>query len=97
MAASASTRADYKLIRVSPSPADSDPKTPSRFTTSPVAEALAALLFLYARVLKRKLGWVEGVIRAKMPERLPVVLGRAEAQAVLSRLHGIPSLVCHLL
>jgi integron integrase len=60
-------------------------------------QALAALLFLYARVLERKLGWVEGVTRAKMPERLPVVLGRAEVQAVLSRLEGIPSLVCRLL
>jgi integrase len=47
--------------------------------------------------LERKLGWVEGVTRAKMPERLPVVLGRAEVQAVFSRLEGIPSLVCRLL
>jgi hypothetical protein len=36
--------------------------------------------------LERKLGWVEGVTRAKMPERLPVVLGRGEVPAVFSRL-----------
>lgn len=37
-------------------------------------QALAAILFLYDRVLGRRLRWVEGVARAKTPERLPVVL-----------------------
>ena len=60
-------------------------------------QALAALLFLYDRVLGRKLGWVDGVTRAKMPERLPVVLTRSEVHAVLSRLHGVPALVTGLL
>jgi hypothetical protein len=44
-------------------------------------QALGALLFLHAHVLGRKLGRVEGVTRAKMPERLPVVLARPEVQA----------------
>jgi hypothetical protein len=30
-------------------------------------QVLAALLFLYARLLERKLGWGEGVTRAKTP------------------------------
>jgi hypothetical protein len=54
-------------------------------------QALAALLFLYARVLERKLGWVEGVTRAKMPERLPVVLGRADAATWTSSARSIAS------
>lgn len=38
-------------------------------------QALAALLFLYDRVLEIPVGQVEHVVRAKMPLRLPVVLG----------------------
>ena len=60
-------------------------------------QALAALLFLYEHVLDRKLGWVDGVARAKSPERLPVVLTRGEVQALLARLDGVPALVCGLL
>jgi site-specific recombinase XerD len=60
-------------------------------------QALAAVLFLYQHVLGRKLGWVEGVTRAKCPERLPVVLTRFEVQLLLSRLDGTPALVCGLL
>lgn len=60
-------------------------------------QALAALLFLYEHVLGKKLGWVDGVTRGKMPERLPVVLSRGEVQAVLARLTGEPSLVADLL
>jgi integron integrase len=59
-------------------------------------QALAALLFLYEHVLDRKLGWVDGVTRAKCPE-LPVVLTRAEVKALLARLDGVPALVCGLL
>jgi len=36
-------------------------------------QALAALLFLYERVLGRQLNWLDGVVHAKRPERLPPV------------------------
>ena len=42
---------------------------------------LAALLFLYQVVLEREIGWLEGVVHAKRPERLPVVLSRGEIAA----------------
>jgi integron integrase len=51
-------------------------------------QALAAVLFLYERVLHQPLGPIEHVIRAKPPLRLPVVLGRSEVEAVLSHLTG---------
>jgi len=35
-------------------------------------QALAALLFLYERVLERPLDRIEGVVRARKPKRLPV-------------------------
>jgi integron integrase len=60
-------------------------------------QALAALLFLYKSVLQREIGWIDDVVRAKRPERLPVVLSRAEAAAVLSAMRGAEHLVASLL
>jgi len=37
-------------------------------------QALSALLFLYRKVLEQDLPWIDGVVRAKRPERPPVVL-----------------------
>jgi site-specific recombinase XerD len=45
-------------------------------------QALAALVFLYDRVLGRPLGLFADVVRAKASKRLPVVLTREEVQAV---------------
>lgn len=41
-------------------------------------QALAALLFLYQQALQVELPWVDGIVRAKQPQRLPVVLTREE-------------------
>jgi integron integrase len=51
-------------------------------------QALSALLFLYADVLGRDLDWLDRIVRAQRPVRVPVVLSRAEVAAVLSRLRG---------
>src|SRR5262249_17513343 len=56
-------------------------------------QAFSALLFLYRSVLEVEPGLIEGVIRAKRPERLPVILSRDEVRAVLGRLDGVPRLV----
>lgn len=45
--------------------------------------ALAALLFLYREVLQVELPWLDGVTRAKKPQRLPVVLTQTEVQRLL--------------
>ncbi len=45
-----------------------------RVSASTQNQALAALLFLYGSVLRRPLGQIEGVVRARRPRRLPVVL-----------------------
>jgi integron integrase len=49
-------------------------------------QALAALTFLYARVLRRPLARVEGVSPARRARRLPVVLSLAELRAILRHL-----------
>jgi integron integrase len=60
-------------------------------------QALAAILFLYREVLEVELPWLSGVVRAKRPQRLPVVLTRAEVKSVLEKLSGIEWLVVSLL
>ena len=60
-------------------------------------QALAALLFLYKEVLKLELPWLEGVVRAKKPVHLPVVLTREEVARVLVNMSGVHWLVANLL
>ena len=68
-----------------------------RVAASTQNQALSALLFLYRAVLQQDLPWLDGVVRARRPERLPVVLTRDEVRAVLDRLHGVPRLMGLLL
>ena len=60
-------------------------------------QALAALLFLYRRVLSREMAAPSNLVRAKRPTRLPAVLTRAEVRAVLARMDGTSKLVALLL
>jgi integron integrase len=60
-------------------------------------QALGAIVFLYKQVLDRPLEWVGDVVRAKRPERLPVVFTREEVRAVLARLTGDRWLMASLL
>ena len=60
-------------------------------------QALAAILFLYKHVLGCELEWLDNVVRAKLPERLPVVLTRQEVDALLGALDGVPWLMAMLL
>jgi integron integrase len=69
----------------------------SHVAASTQNQALSALLFLYRDVLEVDLPWLDGIVRAKRPARLPVVLTRDEVRAVLQRLHGAPRLMACLL
>ncbi len=60
-------------------------------------QALAALLFLYREVLGVELPWLEGIVRAKRPARLPVVLTETEVRALLAQLDGTRWLAVSLL
>lgn len=60
-------------------------------------QALAALLFLYKEVLKVELPWLDGIVRAKKPKHLPVVLTRDEVTRVLAQLSGVKWMVATLL
>jgi site-specific recombinase XerD len=60
-------------------------------------QALAALLFLYRRVLGSDVGNLEGVIRDRRRQRLTVLLTVVEVRAVLRHLDGGEALVAQLL
>jgi len=60
-------------------------------------QALAALLFLYKDVLGIKLLWLDGLVRAKRPRRLPTVLTRDEVRRVLSHVSGTRWLLLSLI
>jgi integrase len=59
----------------------------SHVSASTQNQALNAILFLYREVL-RKIGYVNGVVRAKRPKRLPVVLTRQEVRSIVDLLSG---------
>ena len=55
------------------------------------------LLYLYKEVLKIELPYLENVVRAKKPSRIPVVLSRPEVQLVLSHVNILHQLAVELL
>jgi integrase len=68
-----------------------------RVAASTQNQALSALLFLYREVIAVDVPWLDDVVRAKRPQRLPVVLTREEVRAVLRPLSGVPRLMASLL
>lgn len=68
-----------------------------RVAASTQNQALSALLFLYREVLGINLPWLDGVVRAKQPQRLPVVLTRQEVAGVLDRMNGLHGMMARLL
>ena len=71
--------------------------TVGRVAASTQNQALSALLFLYREVLGVALPWLDGVVRAKRPARLPVVLTESEVRVLLARLDGVRGLAVSLL
>jgi integron integrase len=60
----------------------------AKVSASTQNQALSAVLFLYRHVLKREVGDLSEVIRARRRKRLPIVMTREEVKAVISRLDG---------
>ena len=71
--------------------------TEGRVSASTQNQALNALLFLYKDVLNKKIGLIDGVVRAKRPQRLPVVLTKEEVKKVIDRMSGASRLMAILL
>ena len=60
-------------------------------------QAFSALLFLYRNVLGRELKGLQTTPRAKLPERVPVVLSPNEVAAILDRMSGPAALAASLI
>ena len=71
--------------------------TEMKVAASTQNQAFSALLFLYREVLKQRLPWIDDIVRAKRPLKVPVVFTQNEARAVLWRIKGTPRLMAHLL
>lgn len=71
--------------------------TVGQVSASTQNQALSALLFLYREVLEITLPWLDGLTRAKRPQRLPTVLTQDEVKSVLAALEGSRWLMVMLL
>jgi integron integrase len=60
-------------------------------------QALCALVFLYKNVLSIDIGQMGGLVRAKRPRHLPVVLSGGEVRRILEVMEGTPYLMVSLL
>ena len=68
-----------------------------RVSASTQNQALSAMLFLYAKFLRRPLRPVGGFVRGRVARRVPVVLSVDEVRAVLARLREPDRLIVALL
>jgi integron integrase len=71
--------------------------TDKQVAASTQNQAFSALLFLYKAVLEQELGWIDDIVRAKRPARLPVVLSPREVRTVLGAMSGPAALMANLL
>ena len=58
--------------------------------------AFNAILFLYKQVLQIELPIIDGVLRAKKPQRLPTVFTPNEAKSIIAELEGTTHLIVSL-
>lgn len=71
--------------------------TERNVSASTQRQALAALLFLYKAVLQIELPWIDDIVQAKQPRRLPCVLTQAEVARLWPHVSGTRGLVLKLL
>lgn len=60
-------------------------------------QALNAIVFFFKNILEQEIGNIEHFVRAKRPQRLPVVLTRDEVQKIIKSLSGRNALMVGLL
>lgn len=68
-----------------------------KVSASTQTQALSALLFLYREVLGIDLPWMDGLVRAKPSQRIPIVLSVNEVHRLMASLDGVYSLMARLI
>ncbi|MFO7585061.1 MAG: integron integrase [Anaerolineales bacterium] len=71
--------------------------TELKLAASSQNQALSAIIFLYRHVLRIEVEVPNQIIRAKKAERLPTVLSKSEAIAVLNQMDGVTKLMAQIL
>ena len=71
--------------------------THRRVAASTQNQALCALLFLYRHVLEQDFPWLDDLVWAKQPERIPGVLSSLEVSALLTAMSGMRRMQASLL
>ncbi len=69
----------------------------AKVSSSTQNQAMHALLFLYQHVLQLPPGSLDGIVRAKVPQRIPAVLTREQVRDLLDHLDGTPRLMAELI
>ena len=67
--------------------------THRRVAASTQNQALAALIFLYRDVLDTPVGWLDQLVRAKRPHRVPTVMTRDEVGRLIQAIPGTARLI----
>ena len=75
----------------------SDLAVNGKVSASTQTQALSALLFLYREVLGIDLPWMDGLVRAKSSQRVPMVLSVNEIHRLMASLDGMYSLMARLI
>jgi integron integrase len=60
-------------------------------------QALQGILYLYKKVLRKDVGWIEDIKRATRIKHLPVVFSKKEIIKIFEQLSGTPKLIISLL
>lgn len=60
-------------------------------------QALQAILFLYKKVLKKEVGWLDDLKGLKRVKHLPVVFSKKETALIFNQLNGVTRLIVSLL
>ena len=71
--------------------------TDGHVSASTQRQALHGILFMYQQALQIKIGWINDIVRAKQPQRLPTVMTVEQTGAVLAATSGTPGLFLQLL
>ena len=60
-------------------------------------QALCSIIFLYKEIIKKEISDLGNIVRAKKPQKLPVVLSPEEVKSIINRLKGVNWIIGNLL
>ena len=71
--------------------------TDKNVSASTQNQALHSILFMYKQVLKIELPYIDDIVRAKKPKRIPIIFAEDEVVKIINELNGTSKLVVQIL